>query len=127
MKRVAVIVGAALLVILLLEASLLSSAELTSQPVTGEVWQTMSPDARRAFVWGIANLVELERAQGAMRGNRSFIPFLVKGLSGKPMTEVVRQVDAYYEAHPAELKRPVVEAIFQTVVLPAFRAEKSLP
>jgi len=30
---------------------------------------------------------------------------------------VVRQVDAYYQAHPAEIKRPVVDAIFQAVVL----------
>jgi len=102
------------------------SAERPPQLLTGELWQTMSHDAKVAFVWGVGNLVELERAQGAVRpsGSKSFIPFLVKGLSGKPINEVVRQVDSYYQAHPAEIRRPVVDAIFQAIVLPALKAEK---
>jgi hypothetical protein len=99
-----------------------SEAEL----LTGEVWQTLSPDAKVAFVWGIGNLVEYERAQAEPRaaGQKSFIPVLIRGLRGRPINEVVRQVDAYYAAHPAERGRPVVDAIFQAVVLPAIRAEK---
>ena len=52
------------------------------------------------------------------------IPFLVKGLEGKSINEVVHQVDAYYESHPDQIQRPVVDAIFQAVVLPTLKAEK---
>jgi hypothetical protein len=40
------------------------------------------------------------------------------------MNEVVREVDLYYQNHPDQLKRPVVDAIFQAIVLQALRAER---
>lgn len=106
--------------------SMLGSTEPSPKILTGELWQTMSRDARVAFVWGVGNLVEFERAQTGARpaGGKSFIPFLVEGLGGKPIDEVVDRVDAYYAARPGELKRPVIDAIFQAVVLPALKAEK---
>jgi hypothetical protein len=110
------------------DLSIVGSAERERAPqlLTGELWQSMSQDAKVAFIWGIGNLVELERAQGGVQspGSKSFIPFLVRGLKGKPINEVVHTIDAYYTAHPAEIKRPVVDAIFQAIVLPAVRAEK---
>lgn len=128
MKRSAVISVAALLVLAMGLAgwSVVGSAERSPELLTGELWRTMSPDAKVAFVWGIGNLVEFERAQTGAQptGSRSFIPYLVKGLSGKPIKEVVRQVDAYYHTYPDQLKRPVVDAIFQAIVLPTLKAEK---
>jgi len=102
------------------------SATQAPQLLAGEVWQTMSRDAKVAFVWGIGNLVEYERAQTGPEppGRKSFMPFLAKGLSGKSIDEVVYRVDAYYAAHPDQLKRPVLDAIFQAVVLPALKAER---
>lgn len=92
--------------------------------LTGEMWTTLSPDAKVAFVWGVGNLVEFERARNevAATDGKSFIPFLVRGLRGKPINEVVGAVDAWYGANPGEAKRPVVDAIFQAVVLPALNA-----
>jgi len=42
------------------------SADRPPQLLNGDLWQTLSPDAKAAFVWGIGNLVEFERAQGAV-------------------------------------------------------------
>lgn len=124
--RVIVMCGVLLLVTGLAGWTTIESAEPTPRLLNGELWQVMSPDAKVAFVWGIGNLVEFERAQGGPppAGSKSFIPFLVKGLSGKPINVVVREVDAYYETHPDQLKRPVVDALFQAVVLPTLKAEK---
>lgn len=99
---------------------ILESAEPVPQLLTGQLWQTMSPDAKVAFVWGIGNLVEYERAQAGASpmSTKSFIPFLIKGLKGKPIDEVVRLVDAYYRSYPEQMQRPVVDTIFQAVVLP---------
>lgn len=128
MKRSAVIsaFGLLLFVMGLAGWNIIESAEPSPQLLTGELWQMMSPDAKVAFVWGIGNLVEFERAQtgASSADSKSFIPFLAKGLSGKPINDVVRQVDAYYTAHPDQLKRPVVDAIFQAVVLPTLKTEK---
>ena len=128
MKRLTILstIGVLLLVMGLAGWSLVGSAERSPQLLTGELWHTMSQDAKVAFVWGIGNLVEFERAQTGPQpaGSKSFIPFLAKGLSGKPMSEVVSQVDAYYKTHPDQLKRPVVDAIFQAIVLPTLKAEK---
>ena len=55
--------------------------------LTGDIWQKMPSDAKAAFVWRIGNLAEIKRAQnggGAMDGEGLF-PYLVSGLSGKPM------------------------------------------
>ena len=115
--------GSLVLVMWLAVWSVVGSAERSPELLTGDLWQTMSPDAKVAFVWGIGNLVERAQTGPAPVGGKSFIPYLVKGLSGNSINEVVRQVDTYYDAHPDQAKRPVVDAIFQAVVLP----KKSLP
>ncbi len=128
MKRwtMAAVLGGLVLVLGLVAWSAGGSVERPVQLLTGELWQTMSPDAKVAFVWGIGNLVEYERTRTGPQpaGTKSFIPLLVKGLAGKPMNDIVRQVDTYYGTHPDQLKRPVVDAIFKAVVLPALKAEK---
>jgi hypothetical protein len=80
-----------------------------------------------AFVWGIGNLVKDERAPtGApATASKSFIPLVIKGLSGKPINDVIHQVDSYYQTHPDQLNRPVVDVVYHAVVLPALK--KSLP
>lgn len=116
--------GGLILLLWLLTWGVVGSVEGPPQLLTGELWQSMSPDAKVAFVWGIGNLVEYERAQTGPPGPKSFIPLLVKGLAGKPINDVVRQVDAYYETHPDQLKRSVVDAIFKAVVIPAVKTEQ---
>lgn len=114
------------LVMGLVAGSLGGSTEQSPKLLTGDLWQRMSPDAKVAFVWGIGNLVEFERAQAGSQpaGSKSLIPLLVEGLRGKPINEVVRQIDAYYQTHPDRLKEPVMGAIFQAIVLPALKASK---
>jgi hypothetical protein len=91
------------------------------QILTGELWQGMSRDAKVAFVLGVGNLAEFERAQGDGETEGQVIPHLRRGLAGKPINEVIRQVDAHYEANPGELKRPVVEAVLRAVAPPKSR------
>ena len=114
-----------LLVIALAGWRILESAEPAPQLLTGQLWQTMSPDAKVAFVWGIGSLVEYERAQAGASpmGTKSFIPFLIKGLKGKPIDEVVRLVDTYYRTYPDQIQRPVLDVIFQAVVLPTLTVD----
>ena len=70
-----------------------SAAQSATQPakeaqlLTGEVWQTLSQDNKIAYIWGIVNLLELERTnlnlvsqppQPPADDRKSFIPYLLK-------------------------------------------------
>lgn len=97
-----------------------AAAGFESQFLTGEVWQTLLPDAKVAYILGMGNLVDFEyaTAETPPQARDSFLPWLVKGLSGKPISEVIEKVNTYYKEHPDQLKRPVVEAIVRAMVLP---------
>jgi hypothetical protein len=102
------------------------ATEPTVQILTGEVWQTMSPDTKVAYVWGLSNLLEFERHLGYTPPpeSKSFLPPLIKGLQGKTINDIVRQVDAYYRAHPDQRQLPVINAIFQAIVIPTLRVAR---
>jgi hypothetical protein len=118
-----------LLVLGVLGGTLIEAAAPEVQLLTGEHWRTMSSEAKIAFISGVGNLVEYERHQmnapSAEHQRKSFLPYLARGLSGISINEVVGRVDNYYATYPDQLKRPVVDAIFQAVVLPRMQAGKT--
>jgi hypothetical protein len=102
------------------------ATEPTVQILTGEVWQTMPHDTKVAFVWGLGNLLEFERHLGDVppATSRSFLPPLIKGLQGKTINDIVHQVDAYYRTHADQRQLPVINAIFQAVVIPSLQVAR---
>jgi hypothetical protein len=131
MKRVPVLAcwSVVLLMLGVFGRTMLEAAAPEPQLLTGEHWQTMSSEAKIAYISGVGNLVEYERhqmdAQPVERQRKSFLPYLARGLSGISINGVVSRVDDYYVTYPDQLKRPVVDAIFQSVVLPRMQAEKA--
>ena len=100
-----------------------------AQLLTGNTWQTLSRDNKTAYIWGIGNLVELERTNlGAQQqpqpptdDRKSFIPYLAYGLGEISIEQVIDRVDAYYKAHPDQRGQPVLDAIFQAIVMPRLK------
>ncbi len=94
--------------------------------LTGKTWQAMTLDQRVAYVCGIGNLAEFDRTResGRAMNRKSFIPYLVKGLSGKTINDIVRDVDAYYRANPGQVNRPVLDAIFRAIIIPKLAAAR---
>jgi hypothetical protein len=86
----------------------------------------MTFDNKVAFVWGIGNFVEFERAlrETPPPQSKGFMPLLIQGLAGKTINEVVHEIDAYYKAHPDRLERSGLGAMFQAVVLPTMGATR---
>jgi hypothetical protein len=131
MKRVPVLARWSVVVLMLgvFGRTMLEAAAPEPQLLTGEHWQTMSLEAKIAYISGVGNLVEYERHQmdapPAERQRKSFLPYLARGLSGISINGVVSREDNYYATYPDQLKRPVVDAIFRSVVLPRMRAEKA--
>ena len=89
--------------------------------VTGVHW-TASPEvAKKAYLIGIANAIQIE---AAYEGNnppadgQSLVPRLTRGLKGQTLDSVREGLDSYYAKNPDKLQRPVIETIWFEMVVP---------
>jgi hypothetical protein len=95
--------------------------------VTGEHWTKSSEQAKKAYLIGIANVVQLETAYAA--GNappdaQTTLPRFVRGLKGHTLDTVRQSVDAWYAAHPDRMQRPVIETIWFELVVPGLEKNR---
>lgn len=92
------------------------------QIVTGEHWVNASLQEKRAFLFGVGNMLEIEQAMAGdsyeeMRG-RSIVPVLLEGLSGISIADIVMQLDAFYAGNPDQIARSVLEVLYLEMALP---------
>jgi hypothetical protein len=95
--------------------------------VTGEHWTTSSEAAKKAYLVGIANLVQVETAYfGANPPSdaQSFVPRLARGLRGETLDSVREGLDRWYAANPGKLQRPVLETIWFEMAVPGLQKNK---
>ena len=90
--------------------------------VTGEHWTGSSLEQKRAYLFGIGNILEIEQAMAGegykdMRG-RSIVPVLLEGLAGTGIANLVTMLDRYYADHSGQIKRPVIEVLYLEMALP---------
>jgi len=96
--------------------------------VTGEHWTKSSDQVKKAYLIGIANVLQIESAYQASSppsDAQSLVPIAAVGLKGQTLDSVRTAVDTYYAAHPEDLGRPVFEVIWRDVVVPG-RAKAAL-
>lgn len=101
-----------------------NAADLTI--VTGEHWVPASLEQKRAYLFGVGNVLEIEQAMAgkqyeSMRG-RSLVPVLLEGLSGTSIADMVILIDKYYADHPDQMNRPVLEVMYVEMALPRVRS-----
>ncbi|HEY2863374.1 MAG TPA: hypothetical protein VGK37_07120 [Casimicrobiaceae bacterium] len=92
--------------------------------VTGEHWVKSSDQLKKAYLLGIANVVQVERAyEGANPPSeaQTTVPRFVNGMKGQTLDSVRESLDAWYAAHPDRLQRPVIETIWFELVVPGLR------
>lgn len=95
--------------------------------VTGEHWTKSSEEQKKAYLIGIANLVQVETAYfGANPPTdaQSFVPRFAKGLQGETLDSVKLGLDKWYAANPDRLQRPVLETIWFQMVVPGLQKNK---
>jgi hypothetical protein len=95
--------------------------------VTGEHWTQSSEQVKKAYLIGIANVVQVEAAyQGATPPTdaQSTVPRLVKGMKGQTLDGVRTGLDSYYAKNPDKLQRPVIETIWFEMVVPGLAKNK---
>jgi len=103
-------------------ALVVSNARADEVPVvTGEHWTKSSEQVKKAYLIGIANVVQLEAAYAGTNPPseaQSTVPRFVRGLKGHTLDSVRSALDAWYAAHPDRLARPVLETIWFELVVP---------
>jgi hypothetical protein len=90
--------------------------------VTGVHWTKSSEEAKKAYLIGVANVLQLDSAYHAANppsDAQSIVPRAVRGLRGHTLDSVRQALNRWYAANPDRLQRPVLETIWFEVVLPA--------
>lgn len=89
--------------------------------VTGEHWTKSSDEMKKAYLVGIANVLQVEVAYEATSppsNAQSLVPRFARGLKGQTLDGVRDDLNRWYAAHPDQLKRPVLETIWFEIVVP---------
>jgi hypothetical protein len=90
--------------------------------VTGKNWMGSSLEQKRAYLFGIGNVLQIERAMAgddyqSMRGS-SIVPVLLDGLSEVPLNDIVMQLDEFYTENADQNGRAVIEVLYLELALP---------
>ena len=94
------------------------------QLLTGDIWQQAPPDDKVAFVWGVCHVVTLENALMKKLPSLKVENFSAKaaeGLAGLKINDIVKAVDDYYVANPTKIETPVVQVIWDRLILPKLK------
>lgn len=109
-------------------AALTGSVGAAEVPViTGEQWTKSSEDLKKAYLVGIANLIQVETAYFGTNpppDTQSFVPRFVKGLQGETLDSVREALNRWYANNPGKLQRPVLETIWFEIVVPGLAKSK---
>lgn len=92
--------------------------------VTGEQWTSSTEAVKKAYLVGLANMVQVEMAyfgRNVPTDTQSFVPRLSKGMQGQTLDSVRDGVDRWYAANPNGLKRPVLDIIWFEMAVPGLQ------
>ena len=92
--------------------------------ITGEHWAKSTEEMKKAYLVGIANIVQIELAYegaNAAPDAQSILPRMVKGLKGQTLDSVREALNKWYAAHPEQTQRPVIETIWFEMVVPGLK------
>jgi hypothetical protein len=95
--------------------------------VTGEHWAKSSEQVKKAYLVGIANVLQVETAyEGANPppDAQSVVPRFVKGLKGQTLDGVREGLDKWYAANPDKIQRPIIETLWFEMVVPGLQKSR---
>ena len=112
MKKISLLLVA--ITITLLSTLAWSADEL--EIINGERWVASSVEEKRAYLFGVGNMLELEQAMmgknyEAMRKD-SIVHVLLEGLAGISIADLMIKLDQYYANSPQNKKKAVIEVLY---------------
>jgi len=79
----------------------------------GTQWKDMNADIKVAYVKGIGNMADFENAAGGSGRAACISKGFVDELKAKTISQVIGEVDKFYQENPTKLKMPVIAVILQ--------------
>ncbi len=79
----------------------------------GTQWKDMTKDIKVAYVKGIGNMADFENAAGGSGKAACISKGFVDELKTKTVTQVITEVDKYYQENPGKMNMPVIAVIMQ--------------
>ncbi|WP_233808552.1 hypothetical protein [Paraburkholderia sp. HP33-1] len=90
--------------------------------VTGQQWMASTDEQKKAYLIGIANVIDVERAYaGNMANSDDIAQRFGKGMQGQTLDSVRQGLDSYYAANPAMIQHPVIETLWFQMVVPGLK------
>ena len=127
--RVKHLLGPAAVALSMLFGSAVTAAPSESAPIiTGKHWTESDANLKKAYLLGMANVLEVERAYQQRRtvpDSQSLVTKFSRGLQNQTLDTVRETVDRWYAANPSRLDRPVVETIWFEIVMPATKTKRT--
>lgn len=105
---------------LLLAGALLAQPAAAQAPghklVDGKDWQSSSIEQKRAYLIGISNTISVGALYDTKQGSAdTFALHAQKGLVGAQLEPGLAVIDAWYNAHPDDLDKPVLSVIWREI------------
>lgn len=95
--------------------------------ITGEHWTRSTDQVKKAYLVGIANVLQVETAYAGTSppsDTQSIVPRFVKGLKGQTLDTVREGLDKWYAANPDKIQRPIIETVWFEMVVPGLQKSK---
>jgi hypothetical protein len=79
----------------------------------GTQWKDMTNDIKVAYVKGIGNMADFETAAAGSAPAPCISKGFVDELKTKTISQVIAEVDKYYQENPGKMNMPVIAVIMQ--------------
>ncbi|MBB5414463.1 hypothetical protein [Paraburkholderia atlantica] len=90
--------------------------------VTGQQWMQSTDEQKKAYLVGISNVIDIERAYAGNTTNSNDIAQRFgKGMQGQTLDSVRQGLDSYYAANPTMIQHPVIETLWFQMVVPGLK------
>ncbi len=127
--RVKHLLGPATVALSMLFGSAVTAAPSDPAPIiTGKHWTDSDANLKKAYLLGVANALEVERAyqqRRAVPDTQTLVPKFSAGLQNQTLDSVRETIDRWYAANPTQLDRPVMETIWFEIVVPATNTKRT--
>ncbi|NML44890.1 hypothetical protein HHL11_14120 [Ramlibacter sp. G-1-2-2] len=95
--------------------------------VNGAQWTQSTEQVKKAYLIGIANIVQVERAYhagNAPSDSQSVLPRMSMGMRDHTLDSVRDGLDRWYASHPDQLQRPVIETLWFEMAVPGMQKSR---
>lgn len=95
-----------------------ASAQQAPAVVDGELWLRSTPEVRKAYLVGAANMIALETAYSKKKGTPPPVAGTMasQALQGLTLDQVSNRITRWYEGHPGRRNLPVLGVVWVDMV-----------